>query len=70
MLIYLGNNTYVYQDGIKYDGTPVGSFLIGNPNYITGVDNDPELIRRKKAIYTAIAKYRKSLYKANDYVNR
>lgn len=70
LLIYLGSNTYVYENGIRFNGTPTGSFLIGNPNYITGVDNDPELLRRKKAVYTAIAKYRKSLYKANDYVNR
>lgn len=70
ILIYLGSNIYVYQDGKRFNGTPVGSFLIGNPAYITGQDTDSELLRRKKAVYTAIAKYRKSLYKANDYVNR
>jgi len=70
LLIYLGNNMYIYENGTRFNGTPIGSFLIGNPNHITGDDNDPELLRRKKAVYTAIAKYRKSLYKANDYVNR
>ncbi len=59
MLIFLGDK-YVYLDGVKYDGTPLGNFLI----------TDEDFARRKKSIYTAIAKYRKSLYKANDYVNR
>lgn len=60
LLIHLEGNNYVYLDGTKYNGTPAGNFLI----------NETELARRKKSIYTAIAKYRKSLYKANDYVNR
>lgn len=71
MLIYIDNGIYLYQDGTRYNGTLSGEFLIGdNRSMITGIDTDPELIRRKKAVYTAIAKYRKSLYKANDYVNR
>ena len=50
---------------INLDGTPVataksGSYLI----------EYPELEKRRKSVYTYLAKIKNSLYKTNDYINR
>lgn len=59
-----GSTKYYYQDGREYNGTPSGG-----KNLTAEVTYD-ELTRRRKSVYTAIAKYRNSIYKTNDYVNR
>lgn len=59
-----GITQYFYQNGKEYNGTPTGGI-----NLTADIAFD-ELSKRKRSVYTAIAKYRNSIYKTNDYVNR
>ena len=50
---------------INLDGTPVATPKSGN--YLIEY---PELEKRRKSVYTYLAKIKNSLYKTNDYINR
>ena len=50
---------------INLDGTPVTTAKSGN--YLIEY---PELEKRRKSVYTYLAKIKNSLYKTNDYINR
>ena len=63
LLILKGSDWFYYDTGEEYTGT-----LPANINDL--VITDAELTKRRKSIYTAIAKYRNQLYKTNDYINR
>lgn len=65
LLIRLDDGSYINEDGTPYNAAEDGA-IIQNSDQIT----DAELSKRRKSIYTSIAKYRNSLYKTNDYVNR
>lgn len=50
---------------INLDGTPVATAKSGK--YLIAY---PELEKRRKSVYTYLAKIKNSLYKTNDYINR
>ena len=75
MVYQAGNNDLVFYDDGKYlnfDGSEYVNPL-NNSNVPTGggyLISEAEFKKRRKSMYTYLAKIRDNLYKTNDYVNR
>lgn len=68
VLVYYKDNKFYYEDGTPYDGSKHGI----DPNATVGnlkID-EPELNKRRRSVYTYMAKIRNNLYKTNAHVNR
>lgn len=63
-LLIKTQNGYINEDGTAYNPQEDGELIQESEI------KDAELEKRRKTIYTSIAKHRNSLYKTNDYVNR
>lgn len=61
LIIKIDDTTYLNLDGTQYKGDTTGA---------QPLINEAEFRKRKKSVYTYLAKIRNSLYKTNSYVNR
>lgn len=65
LVLEIESGRYINENGTEYNPTEDGNVITDSYQISLA-----ELSKRRKSIYTSIAKYRNSLYKTNDYVNR
>ena len=68
VLVYYKDGKFYYEDGTIYDGSRHGidtNATVGNLKI-----SETELNKRRKSVYTYMAKIRNNLYKTNAHVNR
>lgn len=70
ILVYYKDNKFYYEDGAEYDGKRYGDGPDSNVKVENLKIDETELNKRRKSVYTYMAKIRNNLYKTNAHVNR